>query len=136
MCLEGASRAGAGLLESIRDDDLRAFYAWVPMLPPDDLPAAKRAAARFAEPRAAHYWDHEPALSRRMGQALRIGPGESIPAGDGAGYAWDVYLAYGPAAKELERPDFWMHQLGTKHAPELDANEWMRQVEAFIGTDP
>ena len=50
MCLAGASGAGAELLEAVTHPDLRAYYVWVPMLPPDDE-AAAAAAERFAEPR-------------------------------------------------------------------------------------
>ncbi len=135
MCLEGASGAGAGLLASIGDSRLRALYVWVPMLPPDTYDQAERAADRFAEARASHFWDGERLLARRMAQVLGIGSPESIGAAGKDGLAWDVYLAYAPGANALERPDFWMHQLAVKHAPRLDAGEWRRKVEALIGTN-
>src|SRR3989304_5565386 len=40
MCLAGASGAGAELLAAGTHPDLRAYYVWVPMLPPDDEAAA------------------------------------------------------------------------------------------------
>ena len=132
MCLEGASRAGAGLLASISDSRLRAHYVWVPMLPTDDARAAERAADRFAEARATHFWDGERQLARRMAQVLGIGARESIGAAGKDGLAWDVYLAYGRGANALERPDFWMHQLGVRHAPRLDPDEWRRRVQEML----
>ena len=53
-------------------------------------------------------------------------------AGDVKQYAWDVYLAYGRGATEIERPDFWMHQLAVEHAPRLDAGVWLRRVQRVV----
>ena len=133
MCLAGASGAGAELLAAMPDAELYAYYLWVPMLPSDNEQAALAASQRFAEPRATHCWDAERRLARRMGRALGIGPDESMADGK-IGLAWDVYLAYGKGAKEIEKPDFWMHQLGVKHAPRLDAGEWRRRVEQLVVT--
>ena len=85
MCLAGASGAGAELLAAVTHPDLRAYYVWVPMLPPDSVEAAAAASARFAEPRALHYWDGERRLAREMAEALRISARDSIGAGDGPG---------------------------------------------------
>ncbi len=128
MCLQGASRAGAGLLEAMPDADVLVYCAWAPMLPPDDEAAARLTAERFAERRAQHYWDGERHLARRMGRALAITAKESIGLGEGPGLAWDVYLAYGRGRTDIERPDFWMHQLGVKHAPRLDPAAWVAQI--------
>ena len=131
MCLAGASGAGAELLAAVTHPDLRAYYVWVPMLPPDDEAAA--AAERFAEPRASHYWDGERTLARMLGEALRISARDSIGAGDGPGFAWDVYLAYARGAADLSAPALWMHQLqGVGHAPWLDAMVFRQQVEALL----
>lgn len=101
------------------------------MLPADDEAAAGRAAERFAEPRAKHYWDGDRHLARRLGQALAL----PNPAGPGGyGTAWDVYLAYGRGEQVIERPQFWMHQLDLTHAPRLDPAEWGRQVEGLLRT--
>ena len=123
MCLAGASGAGAELLKSVPQSELRAYFVWVPMLPGDSAEAAAGAAARFAEGRARHYWDGERALSRRLAERVRMG----------VEYAWDVYLAYGRAQADLARPAFWMHQLpGVKVAPRLDVGEWRRRVEGLL----
>ncbi len=131
MCLAGASGAGAELLATVTHPDLRAYYVWVPMLPPDDE-AAAAAAERFAEPRASHYWDGERTLARMLGEALRISARDSIGAGDGPGFAWDVYMVYPRGAVDLTRPAFWMHQLGVTHAPRLDAAAFNRSVSALL----
>jgi hypothetical protein len=131
MCLQGASGAGAELLGALPDADLRAQFVWVPMLPPDNEAAALAASQRFAEPRARHHWDGERHLARRMGQALGIGAVDSVAEGD-IGLAWDVYLAYGREATQIERPAFWMHQLAVKHAPRLDAQAFRSRVQELL----
>ena len=133
MCLEGASRAGADLLAGIESTHVRAYYAWVPMLPGDDRQAAEATAERFADPRASHFWDDSHHLARYMAKALGIDSRTEAAVGDVKEYAWDVYLAYGPGAMEIERPDFWMHQLAVEHAPRLDAAEWLRRVRRLAG---
>jgi len=132
MCLAGASGAGAELLVAVPHPDLSVYYVWVPMLPPDDEAAAAAAAARFAAPRALHYWDRERRLARELGAALRISARDSIGAGSGPGFAWDVYLAYPRGAVDLTRPAFWMHQLGVTHAPRLDAEAFRQRVEELL----
>jgi hypothetical protein len=128
MCLDGASGAGAELLAAMPDADLRACYVWVPMLPSDSETAASAAARRYAEARAIHYWDGERHLARRLATALAIDRRTSAAPGDDPPFAWDVYLAYGRGPKDIERPDFWMHQLAVDHAPRLNAGQWLDQI--------
>jgi len=136
MCLSGASGAGAELLAALPHPDLRVYYVWVPMLPPDHEAAADALAARFAEPRATHYWDGERAFARALAAALRISGRDSIGAGDGPGFAWDVYLAYARGAAALEAPAFWMHQLAVPNAPLLDAEAFRQRVEELLAAHP
>ena len=133
MCLAGASGAGAELLADVPAQDLQVHYVWVPMLPPDDEAAADAVAAHFAEPRALHYWDGERRLARELATALGISPHDSIGAGEGPGFAWDVYLAYPRGAPDVRNPSFWMHQLGVTHAPRLDAEAFRSWVERLLG---
>ena len=132
MCLAGASGAGAELLAALPHSDLRVYRVWVPMLPPDSVEAAAAASARFAEPRALHYWDGERRLARELGAALRISSRDSIGAGSGPGFAWDVYLAYARGAADLSAPALWMHQLGVQDAPRLDAEAFRSGVERLL----
>ncbi len=136
MCLEGASRAGAELLAALPDADLRAYFVWMPMLPPDNEQTTRAASERFAEPRAEHYRDPERHLGRHMAKALGVTATDSLSvsmSGGGEGIAWDVYLAYRRGTKEIERPDFWMHQMwGLTHAPQLDASQWRRQIVPLL----
>jgi hypothetical protein len=132
VCVAGANIAGADLLATVPHPDLRLYFAWIPVLPPDSIEEAKAVAAGIPNPRAAHYWDADRALGRHMGEALRISAQESIGVNGGHGLAWDVYLAYGRGNDGLTHPDFWMHQLAVEHAPRLDGGEFQRRVEALL----
>jgi len=132
MCLAGASGAGAELLAVMPDATLRAQYVWVPMLPSDTEAAARAASERFAEPRASHYWDAERHLARQMATALGIDTRRSAAPGDDPPFAWDVYLAYGRGNVEIERPDFWMHQLAVDHAPRFEPGEWRGRITEML----
>jgi hypothetical protein len=108
------------------------YFAWTPMLPADTEAAAKLVARPIDDPRAAHYWDPQRYLPQELGRALGISASESIPMARGAGAAWDVYLAYDRGDGDIRAPRFWMHQLGVKHAPRLDAEEWRRGIEGLF----
>lgn len=115
--------------------NLRAHFAWVPVLPPDSLAEAEAVAAKIADPRASHYWDGERELARRLAESLGISAKESLGIEGGPGLAWDVYAAYRRGNADLARPDFWMHQLAVKHAPRLDAGEFRQRVERLLAAD-
>ncbi len=135
MCLAGASGAGGELLAAVPHPDLRLRYVWVPVLPPDNIDAARAAAEGLTEPRpdgrpsgrATHYWDGERQLANRLGKSLGITAQQSL-----AGLAWDVYLAYERGASDLFKPSFWMHQLGVTHAPRLDTAAFRQRVEGLL----
>jgi len=132
MCLAGASGAGAELLAALPHPDLWLRYVWVPMLPADGLGAARASGERFAEARAVHYWDGERHLARRLALALGIPAWASLGVEGDVGLAWDIYLAYPRGTTDVDRPAFWMHQLGVTHAPRLDAAEFRRRVEGLL----
>ncbi len=141
MCLAGASGAGGELLAAVPHPDLRLRYVWVPVLPPDNIGAARAAVEGLTGPRpdgrpsgrATHYWDGERRLAQRLGESLGISARESLAAEGGSGLAWDVYLAYERGESDLFRPTFWMHQLGVTHAPRLDTAAFRQRVEGLLG---
>jgi hypothetical protein len=105
------------------------------MLPTDSERAAEVVAGPIGDNRAAHYWDPQRHLARDLGAALGISAAESIPMGQGAGAAWDVYLAYGRGDADVRTPRFWMHQLALKHAPRLDVEVWRRGIEGLLDSE-
>jgi hypothetical protein len=116
------------VLDTIDDPSLRAYVVWVPILPEDSEEAARDSSALVTDPRAAHFWDATRALPPLLAPVL------SLPEG---WPAWDVYLAYPPAALWDERPPtpaFWHHQLGDEpNAPVLDGGAFVGRVRAMLG---
>ncbi len=79
------------------------------MLPADDLPAARRAATGFDDPRIRQFFDPY----RQVGSAIAAALGwpDRI--------AWDVYLFYPSGAVWLDwppAPAAWLHQLSANWA--------------------
>src|SRR5262245_14762541 len=65
------------------------IVVWIPMLDGDELPAAKDAAARFADRPIPQFWDGERRLGNEVAKSVRASPWG----------AWDIYLFYPPGAE-------------------------------------
>jgi len=115
-----------GVLAKIDDPSLRAYAAWVPVLPDDGRPGEGNLAL-VPDRRATHFWDRHgslPPLFRAI-----LGLPSDWP-------AWDVYLAY-PSGAKWDRgppaPAFWHHQLGDEPAaPKLDGLLFASQLRELI----
>ena len=87
-----------------RDQRMRGFVVWLPMLRTDDEKAAGQYAAAFTDVRVSQVWDG----ARASGELLKKTLGLNRT-------AWDVYLLYAPGVKWTAdappAPTFWMHQL-------------------------
>lgn len=127
MCRQGASAIQSEVLEQIDDSSLRAYIAWVPILPDDKHSEAVESMTRIPDARAAHFWDEQRALPELLNPVL------SLPEG---WPAWDVYLAYPPGATWAQAPPapaFWHHQLGDEpKAPKLDAPAFAEQLRSLL----
>ena len=127
MCRQGASAIQTSVLDKIDDSSLRAYVAWLPILPDDNEPAARGSCGLVTDARAAHFWDEQRVLPERFASVL--GLPEGWP-------AWDVYLAYPPGDtwdKTPPAPAFWHHQLGDLAlAPKLDAPAFAVGVKAIL----
>jgi len=119
----------SSVLDVIDDPSLRAYVAWVPILPEDSLDAAREAPSLVRDERASHFWDAERSLPPLF--ASLLGLPEGAP-------AWDVYLAYDGTARWVDappRPSFWHHQLGEQvRAPVLDGEAFADGVRALLTT--
>ncbi len=127
MCRQGASAIQSKVLGKIDDVSLRAYVAWVPILPDDSQDPALESASLVPDARASHYWDTSKVLPPLFAPVL--GLPEDWP-------AWDVYLAY-PAGTtwddDVPAPAFWHHQLGELDlAPKLDAELFARQLRELM----
>ncbi|PYP88270.1 MAG: hypothetical protein DMF61_06660 [Blastocatellia bacterium AA13] len=111
------------MLEHDSNSDLRAYVVWVPKVGARE-PDVDAATRLVADRRALHYWDEEGLLLRSYRPALGITKD-----------AWDVYMVYGPAARwEGEappQPEYWMHQLNVKNAPELDGKQLLSKISSI-----
>ena len=115
------------VLEAIGDASLRAYVAWVPILPEDTETPDEETQALVSDARASHFWDEQRALTRIFSTLL--GLPEEWP-------AWDVYLAYPPGARWGDappKPSFWHHQLGDLDlAPKLDGAPFAAGVREIL----
>ncbi|MBI4571627.1 MAG: hypothetical protein HY723_06715 [Chloroflexi bacterium] len=127
MCRQGASVMQTAVLDTISDPSLRAYVAWVPILPDDKEPAAVASRALVPNTRAAHFWDAGRALPPLF--AAVLGLPEGWP-------AWDVYLLYDRGAtweQEPPAPVYWEHQLGDQlPTPRLDGARFAARVRAKL----
>ena len=127
MCRQGASVIQSSVLEQIDDPALRAYIAWVSILPDDSEAAAVKSSALVPDARAAHFWDARKALPPLFAELLELPEGWP---------AWDVYLAYpaGPTwGAAPPAPSFWHHQLGDLAiAPTLDGEAFASGVRALL----
>jgi len=101
---------------------LEVSLVWVPALRWDDLEEATRVASGVKDRRVAQYWDEGGRLAHALGDVLAVPAREGI--GDGAPFAWDVYLLYPPGPVFGVRPPApaeWLHQLS--HLPEGRAHQ-------------
>ena len=101
------------VLRAIPDPALRVALVWVPVLDEDDRPAADVASSRVHDPRVRQWWDEGRQLGDALGQVLAIPRRDGAP---GFGFAWDVYLVYGPgtawsAGERPPAPAWWTHRL-------------------------
>jgi len=65
--LQGAS-AFQKLLDEQRDQDIKVFVIWEPVLPTDLASPSTRTLARISDPKASQYWDKERLISRSLGE--------------------------------------------------------------------
>jgi hypothetical protein len=76
-----------------------------------------KATVEVPDQRATHYWDGDGQLVSRYREVL----GLNEP-------AWDIYMLYGPDARwegdHPPRPQYWMHQFGSKRRPRANAPFW------------
>jgi hypothetical protein len=96
-------------------------WAFIEMMPTDNLKSAVQSAARVSDPRLAAFHDPKHVLGRAMARCL----------GWKGHVAWDTYFIYRPGTlwtdAEMPLPDAWFHQL-------KDREMWEQTAEAEVGT--
>ena len=81
--MQGAS-AFQKLLDEQRDQRIRVFVIWEPVLPTDLASPSTRTLARISDARANQYWDKERLISRALGET------------DANSIVWDYVAVYQP----------------------------------------
>jgi hypothetical protein len=109
--LRGAS-AFEKLLAEQRDDDLRVFVVWEPVLPTDWLAPSTATLKRIADRRASQYWDKERLVSRLLGEQ------------DDSTIMWDYVAVYEPGKLWDQEPP----ESAYASAPVLDVIDGTREA--------
>lgn len=97
-------------MDQVKDDKLRAYSVWVPILLTDAERAVPNATKRLSDNRVMHLWDGKGELVEAYKTVL---PTKNAETGEYV-KAWDVYLVFPPGVEwkdEPPSPNFWMHQL-------------------------
>jgi len=126
-CVTGA-RVMQEMLAKIPSDRVSVHVVWTPVVPGDDLEAAKEARGLISDPRAVHYWDPEQHLGLAYGTAVELPRGREL--------AWDIYFAFEPGVKWENRvpaPKEWVHQLGMDDRRLADGARLQASVEGLLG---
>ena len=113
-------------MEQVRDQDVRVYSVWVPILWSDAAWSVPRATGRLSDQRISHYWDGQGELVRGYSPVLRL-PREQP--------AWDVYLLFDRDAQwgdNLPAPVSWMHQLGIDEERQLDGTRLAAEVNRLL----
>ena len=97
-------------MDQIKNEKLRSYSVWVPILLTDTERAVPNAATRLTDNRVTHFWDGR----RELVEAYKtILPTKNAQTGEYV-KAWDVYLVFAPGVEWKDRPPVpssWMHQL-------------------------
>ena len=88
------------MLEQIKDDRVRVYSVWVPILVSDAERAVPNARNRLPDQRVAHFWDGKTELVESYKTIL---PTKNVETGEYV-RAWDVYLLFGPDAEWKDQP--------------------------------
>jgi hypothetical protein len=99
VCLQGAS-AVEEVLEKQRDQGIRVFVVWEPVLPTDWAAPSTATLARARDNRVQQYWDKGRLLSKAMGEK------------DKYSIVWDHVAVYAPGTLWSDTPPAPLYQDG------------------------
>ena len=97
-------------MDQVKDDKLRVYSVWVPILLTDAERAVPNATKRLTDDRVMHLWDGKGELVEAYKMTL---PTKNAETGEYI-KAWDVYLVFAPGIEWKDQPpapSSWMHQL-------------------------
>lgn len=118
-----------GIMDSIRDERVKAYIIWMPVVESDDRAAAASRTAECADARFAFFWDPKLVAAQQWQDVLDLGS-----------MGWNLYLFHaGDATWEAAppTPGFWMHQgVGKKNAPLLDRAQGVAKMRQWLAAAP
>ena len=97
-------------MDQLKNEKLRAYSVWVPILSADVESAVPNATKRLPDRRVMHFWDGKGELVEKYKMIL---PTKNATTGEYV-KAWDVFLVFAPGIEWKDQPPvptFWMHQL-------------------------
>ena len=128
----GGCVTGAGVMQEmlakVPSDRVSVHVVWTPVVPGDDLDAAKEARSLISDPRAVHYWDPEQHVGLAYGTVLELPRGREL--------AWDIYFTFEPQVtweEQVPGPEDWVHQLGMDDRRLSDGTRLQSSIEGLLG---
>ena len=102
--MQGARAVQTSIINKFPDAEICISIVWIKKLAGDSEQTAQKAAAKFKDRRAVHFYDSK----QQSGKAIANQLGWS------GQVAWDIYLFYEAGvewANHTPPPAYWMHQL-------------------------
>ena len=119
-------------MDQIKNDKLRSYSVWVPILLSDAERAVPDATKRLPDNRVSHFWDGKGELVEAYKTIL---PTKNAETGAYV-KAWDVYLVFAPGVEWKDQPPtptFWMHQLySVDPKNSFDSKELATEVQRLL----
>lgn len=119
------------MLDQIKDDKVRVYSVWVPILFSDAERAVPNAMKRLPDRRVSHYWDSTDELVEAYKTILPTKREDS----DEYVKAWDVYLLFSTDAEWKDQPpapSYWMHQLPLDPKNRLDGDALAPKMKELL----
>ncbi|HEX7182274.1 MAG TPA: hypothetical protein VF756_10550 [Thermoanaerobaculia bacterium] len=125
-CLSSAWVIEKYVLDPSREDDLRVYVVWGPMLGGENEENARAATSRMPDPRVSHFWTVAPTVAAQFGRAIALPERE---------LGWDTFQLFAPGAtwgESVPAPVSFMH-INKPLPEELALNgeklaDWVRGV--------
>jgi len=94
-CLGKAGVTKRYVLDRVKDDGLRVYVVWGPMLGDEKEENARDATALLPDPRVTHFWTATNTVAERFGRAVKLPDGL---------LGWDTYQLFAPGATWGDAP--------------------------------
>lgn len=130
-CLSSANVIERYVLDTLKDDSIRVYTVWGPMMGGETEEQAREATSYMTDPRVTHFWTKAQTVANQFGRAAALPEKES---------GWDTYLLYpqGPTWNDTPPPParymFINKPLPEEHA--LDAEKLANLVSDQLAPRP